>query len=164
MPRISTGAIGAAGDARGDDASSSDLSTGAAPSASWRATTAARRRPRPMSASRSLRDASSACFSTVSHWLSVTSASARLNWRAACASRRSPSSTDSSNFIVRRKWRISERALPVRTNVSQAGFGRATGPVTISTMSPLRSGVRSGWISLLMRAATHLLPTSVWML
>ncbi len=64
--------------------------------------------------------------------------------------------------MVRRKWRISARARPLRTKPSQAGLGRATGPVTISMTSPLCSSVRSGWASPLMRAAMVLLPTSVW--
>ena len=36
-------------------------------------------------------------------------------------------------------------------------------PLWSEGMSPLRSCVRNGWISPLMRAATHRLPTSVWM-
>jgi hypothetical protein len=63
---------------------------------------------------------------------------------SACASSSWPSSTDSFRLMVRRWWRIAERALPVRTKASQVGLGREFGSVTISTMSPLRSSVRSG--------------------
>ena len=74
---------------------------------------------------------------------------------------RRPSSTDSSYFMRRRKWRISARALPVRAKVSQEGLGRALGSAMISMMSPWVSSVRSGTGSPLMRAATHWLPRSV---
>jgi len=50
----------------------------------------------------------------------------------------------------------------VRTNVSQFGFGREVGDVTTSTTSPDCSSVRNGDNSLLMRAAMHVLPMSVW--
>ena len=56
-----------------------------------------------------------------------------------------------------------ERARPVRTKPSQAGLGRDTGAVMISTTSPLRSSVRSGTCSLLTLAATVWSPTLLWM-
>ncbi len=145
VPRITTGAA-LANAARVRSAIAPLGSFAALPSNSWRATTAATRRPRPMSARISSCDTLVSLVST-SQLDAGTSVSVNSSWRAACASRRSPSSMASSRFIVRRKWRISERALPVRTKPSQAGLGRPTGPVTISTMSPLRSSVRSGWIS-----------------
>ena len=61
-----------------------------------------------------------------------------------------------------RKWRIFERARPVRTIASQAGFGRAVGAVSISTSSPLRNSVRGGTGSPFTRAPTMRLPTSEW--
>src|SRR5437868_3534373 len=64
--------------------------------------------------------------------------------------------------MVRRWWRIAERALPVRTKDSQVGLGREVESVTISTMSPLRSSVRSEAGSLLMLTATVWSPMPVW--
>ena len=53
------------------------------------------------------------------------------------------------------------RALAVTTKLSQVGFGRAPGAVTISTLWPLRSTVLSGASARSMRQATQLLPMSV---
>jgi len=62
----------------------------------------------------------------------------------------------------RRNWRISERARPVRTKLSQFGLGRADWEVMISTTSPFSSSARSSAGSWLILAATARLPTSVW--
>ena len=56
--------------------------------------------------------------------LSVASA-----WSSSC----SPSAADSFCCRPFRKWRMRERALPVATNDSHDGFGRADGEVRIST-------------------------------
>ncbi|MCY1180495.1 hypothetical protein D9M73_209430 [compost metagenome] len=76
-------------------------------------------------------------------------------------SRRSPRLMDSERRCCLRAWRMWVRALPVTTKFSQAGFGRAPGAVTISTVSPLCSGSDSGARRRLMRQAMQLLPTSV---
>ena len=55
-----------------------------------------------------------------------------------------------------------ERARPVETKLSQAGFGRALGAPTISTTSPLLSSVRSGTGSPFTEAATQWSPMSEW--
>ena len=57
---------------------------------------------------------------------------------------------------------MAERALPVRTKPSHAGFGFEYGAVMTSTMSPFFNSVRSGSNSLLIFTATHWLPMSVW--
>ena len=69
---------------------------------------------------------------------------------------------DSSCSMFFRYWRIFERARPVRTEFSQAGFGRALAEVTISTTSPLRNSVRRVTDSPLTLAATVRSPTSEW--
>ncbi len=46
--------------------------------------------------------------------------------------------------------------------MTQFGFGRDVGDVTMSTTSPDCSSVRSGDNSPLMRAAMQVLPMSVW--
>ena len=72
-----------------------------------------------------------------------------------------PGPADSSYCMVFRKWRMLERALPVRTYCSQPGLGLAWLAVMISTRSPLRSSVRSGTSSPFTLAATQRLPMSV---
>ncbi|MCY1181669.1 hypothetical protein D9M73_221830 [compost metagenome] len=76
-------------------------------------------------------------------------------------SRRSPRLMDSERRCCLSAWRIFVRALPETTKLSQAGFGRAPGALTISTVEPLCSGSDSGARRRLMRHAMQLLPTSV---
>ncbi|MNE53368.1 hypothetical protein D3C80_1480940 [compost metagenome] len=76
-------------------------------------------------------------------------------------SRRSPRLMDSERRCSLSAWRMCVRALPVTTKLSQAGFGRAPGALTISTVEPLCSGSDSGASRRLIRQAMQLLPTSV---
>ncbi|MNJ68482.1 hypothetical protein D3C77_647360 [compost metagenome] len=76
-------------------------------------------------------------------------------------SKRSPRLMDSERRCSLRAWRMCVRALPVTTKLSQAGFGRAPGALTISTVEPLCNGSDNGARRRLIRHAMQLLPTSV---
>ncbi len=126
-----------------------------------RATTAGRRLPSPRSASTSCFERAPPSRITRSQLASSISPSALLRVFRAWSSRRSPSPADSSYCMVFRKWRMLERALPVRTYCSQPGLGLAWLAVMISTRSPFRSSLLRGTSSPLTFAATQRLPMSV---
>ena len=63
----------------------------------------------------------------------MTDSGSTFSVASAWFSSRSPSAADSFCCRPFRKWRIRERALPVATNDSHDGFGRAVGDVRIST-------------------------------
>jgi hypothetical protein len=67
-----------------------------------------------------------------------------LELASAWFSSRWPSSIASERRRPFRYWRIAVRAFAVTTKFTQAGFGIAPLAVTISTVWPLRSTVRSG--------------------
>jgi len=96
----------------------------------------------------------------LSAWGGISSLELRRLFNA-WSRRRSPRLADSSYCMVFRKWRMFERAFPVRTYCSQPGLGLAWLAVMISTRSPLRSSVRSGTSSPFTLAATQRLPMSV---
>ncbi len=88
--------------------------------------------------------------------------SVRLNFLSSRSRSRRPSSTACRFSSSWMKCRILWRARLVTTEESQSREGVWPGAVTISTMSPLWSGVRSGTSLPLTRAPTQRCPTSVW--
>ena len=74
----------------------------------------------------------------------------------------SAGSTASPRLRFFRYCRIAARAFAVTRYDDQEGFGVAPLAVMISTVCPLRSGVRSGTRRRSTFAATQRLPTSVW--
>ncbi|MNP02312.1 hypothetical protein D3C76_941610 [compost metagenome] len=119
------------------------------------------RLPRPMSSSRSSissRRYSASMALTRSAGILSRALSKPLS---TLFSRRSPRLMDSERRCSFKAWRMCVRALPVTTKLSHAGFGRAPGALTISTVEPLCSGSDSGARRRLIRQAMQLLPTSV---
>src|SRR5471032_564494 len=82
----------------------------------WRATSAAMRLPMPMSAYSSSSDLALDSLSRRSV-SGLSSCGARPSMTSACDSSCWPSVIDSGRLMVRRWWRIAERALPVRTEL-----------------------------------------------
>ena len=79
----------------------------------------------------------------------------RSRRRTSFSSRRRPSSTARTFSSAVMKCLILLRARVVTTKFSQSRLGLCAPAVTISTMSPLCSWVRSGTIRPLMRAPTQ---------
>ena len=131
-----------------------------------RATMLATRLPKPMSTNNSSSDLLPVKRSNLSHKICVFASTAGMfsipSARRACAKSFSPKSFDSVCAMVLRWWRILERARPVRTKPSHAGFGVASGEVTTSTTSPFDTSVRRGTEVPLIFAAVAWSPTSLW--
>ena len=126
-----------------------------------RATSGASRSPRPIFSKSSSRSCMPSSPSAAAMTESSMSVSDSLNSASAWLTSRCPSSIASERRRPLRYWRIAERAFAVTTKFTHDGFGIAPFAVTISTVWPLRSTVRSGASRRSTLAATQRLPTSV---